>query len=294
MAIKVDKAVTGSTAAMETLSERRCFGGVQGFYRHASTACAGPMRFAVYRPPQAEKGAVPVLYFLSGLTCTEENFTIKAGAQRLASELGLVLVVPDTSPRNTGIPGEAEEEDFGAGAGFYLDATQAPWSRNFKMYTYVTSELPALVATHFPADMKHESVFGHSMGGHGALTIALKNPGRYKSVSAFAPIVAPTRVRWGEKAFSRYLGDDRATWSQYDACELLAQGKRFSGEILVDQGDADPFLNETLRPEWLVAACNDAGQPLRMRMQAGYDHSYYFIASFVEDHMRHHAAALAK
>jgi S-formylglutathione hydrolase len=279
-------------SAPEVLAERRCFGGVQGFYRHASTACAGPMRFAVYRPPQAERGPVPVLYFLSGLTCTEENFTIKTGAQRVAAELGLMLVVPDTSPRNTGIPGEADEEDFGAGAGFYLDATQAPWSSRFQMYTYVAEELPALIAANFPADMRRQSLFGHSMGGHGALTIALKHPQRYRSVSAFAPIVAPMRVRWGENAFARYLGADRETWKPYDACELVAQGQRFPGEILIDQGTADPFLHETLHPEWFEAACRDAGQPLRLRMQQGYDHSYYFIASFVEDHLRHHTAAL--
>ncbi len=247
------------------------------------------MRFAVYAPPQAEHGAVPVLYFLSGLTCTEENFTIKAGAQRIAAELGLLLVVPDTSPRNTGIPGEADEEDFGAGAGFYLDATQSPWSRHFNMYTYVTQELPALIAANFPADMTRQSIFGHSMGGHGALTVALKHPERYRSVSAFAPIVAPTRVRWGEGAFARYLGEDRQSWKPYDACELIAQGKRFDGEILIDQGAADPFLHQTLHPEWFDAACRKAAQPLRLRMQPGYDHSYYFIASFVEDHLRHHA-----
>jgi S-formylglutathione hydrolase len=278
--------------APAVLSERRCFGGVQGFYRHVSVACAGSMNFAVYRPPQAERGPVPVLYFLSGLTCTEENFTVKAGAQRVAAELGLMLVVPDTSPRNTGIPGEADEEDFGAGAGFYLDATQAPWSSRFQMYTYVAEELPALIAANFPADMRRQSLFGHSMGGHGALTIALKHPQRYRSVSAFAPIVAPMRVRWGENAFARYLGADRETWKPYDACELVAQGQRFPGEILIDQGTADPFLHETLHPEWFEAACRDAGQPLRLRMQQGYDHSYYFIASFVEDHLRHHTAAL--
>ena len=279
-------------SAPEVRSERRCFGGVQGFYRHASAACAGTMNFAVYRPPQAGRGPVPVLYFLSGLTCTEENFTVKAGAQRVAAELGLMLVVPDTSPRNTGIPGEADEEDFGAGAGFYLDATQAPWSSHFQMYTYVAEELPALIAEHFPADMSKQSIFGHSMGGHGALTIALKHPQRFSSVSAFAPIVAPMRVRWGENAFARYLGADRETWKPYDACELLAQGRRFPGEILIDQGAADPFLHETLHPEFFDSACRAAGQPLRLRMQPGYDHSYYFIASFVEDHLRHHGKYL--
>jgi S-formylglutathione hydrolase len=281
------------TGTIEKLSEQRCFEGVQGFYRHASSACSGPMRFAVYQPPQAEKGPVPVLYYLAGLTCTEENFTIKAGAQRVAAELGLMLVMPDTSPRNTEIPGIADDFEFGNAAGFYLDATQAPYSKFFNMYTYVTQELPDFLAANFPADMARQGIFGHSMGGHGALTIALKNPGRYRSVSAFSPIVAPTRVRWGSaKAFPRFLGDDRETWKQYDACELIAQGRRFAGEILVDQGEADQFLNDTLHPEWFEEACKAAGQPLRLRLQPGYDHSYYFISTFVEDHLRHHAAAL--
>ncbi len=281
------------TGTIEKISEQRCFEGIQGFYRHASTACAGSMRFAVYRPPQAEKGPVPVLYYLSGLTCTEENFTIKAGAQRVAAELGLMLVMPDTSPRDTGIAGIADDFEFGNAAGFYLDATQAPYSKFFNMYTYVTDELPRFIAANFPADMARQGIFGHSMGGHGALTIALRNPGRYRSVSAFSPIVAPTRVRWGSaKAFPRFLGEDREAWKQYDTCELIAQGRRFAGEILVDQGEADQFLNDTLRPEWLEQACKAAGQPLRLRRQPGYDHSYYFISTFVESHLRHHAAAL--
>jgi len=281
------------TGTIEKISEQRCFEGIQGFYRHASAACAGPMRFAVFQPPQAEKGPVPVLYYLAGLTCTEENFTIKAGAQRVAAELGLMLVMPDTSPRNTEIPGIADDFEFGNAAGFYLDATQAPYSKFFNMYTHVTTELPGVIAANFPADMARQGIFGHSMGGHGALTIALKNPGRYRSVSAFSPIVAPTRVRWGSaKAFPRFLGDDRETWKQYDACELIAQGRRFAGEILVDQGSADQFLNDTLHPEWFEEACKAAGQPLRLRLQPGYDHSYYFISTFVEDHLRHHAAAL--
>ncbi|HSC09690.1 MAG TPA: S-formylglutathione hydrolase [Rhodanobacteraceae bacterium] len=281
------------TGTIEKISEQRCFEGIQGFYRHASAACAGPMRFAVFQPPQAQKGPVPVLYYLAGLTCTEENFTIKAGAQRVAAELGLMLVMPDTSPRNTEIPGIADDFEFGNAAGFYLDATQAPYSKFFNMYTHVTTELPGVIAANFPADMARQGIFGHSMGGHGALTIALKNPGRYRSVSAFSPIVAPTRVRWGSaKAFPRFLGDDRETWKQYDACELIAQGRRFAGEILVDQGSADQFLNDTLHPEWFEEACKAAGQPLRLRLQPGYDHSYYFISTFVEDHLRHHAAAL--
>ena len=281
------------TTAIEKVSENRCFGGVQGFYKHASQACNGTMTFAVYRPPQAEKAPVPVLWYLSGLTCTAENFTVKAGAQRVASELGLMLVMPDTSPRDTGIPGIADEYDFGNAAGFYVDATQEPYAKFFNMYSYVVDELPRFVAANFPADMARQGIFGHSMGGHGALTIALKNAGRFKSLSAFAPIVAPTRVPWGyAKALPRYLGPDRESWKQYDACELIAQGKRFPGEILVDQGGADQFLKENLRPELLDEACKAAGQPMRLRMQAGYDHSYYFISTFVEDHLRHHAAAL--
>jgi S-formylglutathione hydrolase len=277
-------------SVVETLAEHRSFGGVQGFYRHTSTACAGPMRFAVYKPPHAERGAVPVLYYFSGLTCTEENFVIKAGAQRVASELGLMLVVPDTSPRNTGIPGEADDSEFGAGAGFYLDATQAPWSQHFNMYTYVTVELPALIAAHFPADMARESVFGHSMGGHGALTVALKNPQRYKSLSALAPICAPMRAAWTQKAFARYLGEDREPWKDYDATELVKR-QRFPGTILIDQGEVDDYMGG-LRPDLFAQACTEAGQALNLRMQPGYNHSYYFVSTFVEDHLRHHAAAL--
>jgi len=276
--------------SIETISESRCFGGTQGFYRHTSAVCAGPMRFALYRPPQVALRRVPVLYYFSGLTCTEENFTVKAGAQRVAAELGLMLVVPDTSPRNTGIAGEADDEHFGAGAGFYLDATQAPWSQHFNMYSYVTKELPALVGEHFPADMTRESVFGHSMGGHGALTVALKDPKRYRSLSALAPICAPMQAQWSQRAFSRYLGEDREAWRQYDACELVAR-ERFPGTILVDQGAVDPMM-DGLRPDLFVAACEKAGQALKLRMQPEYNHNYYFVASFVEDHLRHHAAAL--
>jgi S-formylglutathione hydrolase len=278
------------SSSVETLAEHRSFGGVQGFYRHTSTVCAGPMRFAVYKPPQAERDAVPVLYYFSGLTCTEENFVIKAGAQRVASELGLMLVVPDTSPRNTGIPGEADDSEFGAGAGFYLDATQAPWSKHFNMYTYVTAELPALIAANFPADITRESVFGHSMGGHGALTVALKNPQRYKSLSALAPICAPMRAAWTQKAFARYLGDDRQTWKDYDASELVKR-QRFPGTILIDQGEVDEYMGG-LRPDLFAQACTEAGQALNLRMQPGYNHSYYFVSTFVQDHLRHHAKAL--
>jgi S-formylglutathione hydrolase len=276
--------------AIQTVSEQRCFDGVQGFYQHASSACNGPMRFAVYQPPQAARERVPVLYYLSGLTCTEENFTVKAGAQRIAAELGLMLVVPDTSPRNTGIPGEADDENFGAGAGMYLDATQPPWSRHFRMYTYVSQELPALIAEHFPAQMQRESIFGHSMGGHGALTIALKNPQRFRSLSALAPICAPMRAQWTQTAFARYLGDNREDWKVYDASELVLR-QRFPGTILIDQGAVDTHMGG-LRPDLFEAACRQAGQPLDLRMRAGYGHNYFFVATFVEDHLRHHAAAL--
>jgi len=279
-------------STLEKISEQRSFGGVQGIYRHTSTTCAGPMRFAVYQPPQAEKGRCPVLYYLAGLTCTEETATIKAGAQRWASELGLILVMPDTSPRGTNIEGATGDWEFGEGAGFYLDATQAPWSAHFRMYSYIVDELPTLIAENFPIDAARSSIFGHSMGGHGALTIALKNPQRYRSVSAFAPIVAPSQVPWGLKALPRYLGEDPSTWADYDACELVRK-QTFPGTILIDQGEADQFLEGQLKPELFDQACAEAGQELLLRRQAGYDHSYWFISSFMEDHLRHHAAALA-
>ena len=278
-------------AVIEKISEQKSFGGVQGFYRHMSAVCNGPMRFTVYQPPQAKLGRVPALFWLSGLTCTEENFTIKAGAQRVASELGLIIIAPDTSPRGTGIPGEAEDWQFGAGAGYYLDATVEPWSRYFNMYTYCSQELPQLIAEHFPVDTQRVGISGHSMGGHGALTIALRHSDRFRSVSAFAPIVTPMQVRWGENAFPRFLGPDRETWKQYDASELV-QKKTFPGTILIDQGDQDSFLNDTLRPEIFEAVCKKVGQPLTLRMQPGYDHSYYFVSTFIEDHLRHHAGVL--
>lgn len=278
--------------AIETVSEQRCFGGVQGFYSHVSEACGGPMRFAVYLPPAAEKAPVPVLWFLAGLTCTAETFTIKAGAQRLAAELGLALAMPDTSPRETGLPDATGDWEFGEGAGFYLDATETPWNARFRMYTYVVEELPRLLAERFPLDMGRQGIFGHSMGGHGALTLALRNPGRYRSLSAFAPIVAPSSVPWGEKAFPRYLGEDRAGWAKHDATRLVKDGARFDGTILIDQGEADGFLVNQLQPQRFEAACEDAGQALELRMHPGYDHSYYFIQSFIEDHLRHHARAL--
>lgn len=276
---------------LETISEQCLHGGVQGFYRHHSEACAGPMRFAVYQPPQAARQSCPVLYFLAGLTCSEETATIKAGAQRLAAELGLVLVMPDTSPRATGIDGATGDWEFGEGAGFYVDATETPWSSRFHMHSYVADELPALIAARFPVDASRSGIFGHSMGGHGALTIALKHPSRYRSVSAFAPIVAPSQVPWGHKALPRYLGDDSAAWADYDACELVRR-QTFPGTILIDQGEADPFLEAQLKPELFDQACAEAGQPLLLRRHAGYDHSYWFISSFIDDHLRHHAAAM--
>lgn len=263
------------------------------FYSHLSVACKGDMRFAVYLPPQAKNGAVPVLYFLSGLTCTEENFMVKAGAQQFAAKYGVALVAPDTSPRNVGIPGEEQDWDFGTGAGFYVDATESPWSQHYRMYSYVTDELPALIAAHFPVKPDHQGIFGHSMGGHGALICALKNPDRYLSVSAFAPIVAPMKCPWGQKAFTNYLGSDTELWRSYDASELVLK-QPFQGKILIDQGSTDQFLENQLMPEVFKQACEKVGQPLELRMQAGYDHSYYFIATFVEDHIRHHAEALLK
>lgn len=279
---------------LETVSEQRCHGGTQGFYRHESTATGGAMRFSVFVPPGGDGARRPILYYLAGLTCTEETFVIKAGAQRLAAELGLVLVAPDTSPRDTGIDGATGDWEFGEGAGFYVDATQAPWSRRFNMHRYVVEELPALVEARFPVDPQRRGIFGHSMGGHGALTIALRHPGRYRSVSAFAPIVAPSRVPWGHKALPRYLGDDRAAWRTCDATALVEDGHRFDGDILIDQGDADRFLAEQLQPERFAAACAAAGQALTLRMQPGYDHSYWFIQSFIDDHLHHHAQALIR
>lgn len=277
---------------LETLSEQNCFGGVQGFYAHQSAACNGVMRFALFVPPQAAEGRkVPVLTYLAGLTCTEETFVIKAGAQRMAAELGLMLVAPDTSPRRQGIAGEDEDWDFGTGAGFYLDARQQPWATAYNMERYVTEELPELIGAHFAADMSRAGVFGHSMGGHGALTLHLKHPQLFKSVSAFAPICAPVSCPWGVKAFSHYLGQDKALWRSHDASELV-RAQPSEAHILVDQGLGDQFLERELHPHLLEAACAEAGQKLSLRRHQGYDHSYYFIQSFVEDHLRHHAAAL--
>lgn len=280
---------------MKTLSKTKSFGGVQSVHAHASKACACEMRFAVFTPPTEAHGAgpFPVLYWLSGLTCTEENFTAKAGAQRAAAELGLVIVAPDTSPRGDQVPDAPDEYDFGKGAGFYLDASEKPWSKHYRMYSYVTEELPALIAREFPVDPARVGVFGHSMGGHGALTAHLKNPGAFKTCSAFAPIVAPSQVPWGRKAFSRYLGADETAWAEYDACALITACGATGAHILIDQGGDDPFLDEQLRPETFAKACGEAGQALTLRRQSGYDHSYYFIATFIEDHLRWHAAVLA-
>lgn len=279
-------------SALRTRSEHRMFNGTQGFYEHESAACAGPMRFAVYMPPNArESERVPVIYFLAGLTCTEETFVIKAGAQRLASKLGLAIVTCDTSPRATRYEGDDASWDFGLGASFYVDATRAPWSASYRMNSYVAKELPAVVEANFAVQANHRSIMGHSMGGHGALTIALQHANAYKSVSAFAPIVAPSQVPWGVKAFTNFFGDDRTQWHAHDAVELL-KTKLFEGTILVDQGLNDKFLEGELKPSLLEAACRERGQPLELRTHEGYDHSYYFIASHVADHLRHHAKAL--
>ncbi len=277
---------------LEILSEQRCHGGVQGFYQHSSAETGGAMKFGVFQPPQIAAGEVPVLFFLAGLTCNAETAAIKAGAQRLAAQLGLMLVTPDTSPRDTGIDGAVGDWEFGEGAGFYLDASAEPYSERFRMYSYLTRELPALIAANFRVDLTRCGIFGHSMGGHGALTIALRNPGKYRSVSAFAPIVAPTQVPWGHKALPRYLGEDREVWRLCDSVALINNGHRFAGTILVDQGDADQFLVNQLKPELLKEACEASGQALALRMQPGYDHSYWFIQSFIDDHLRHHAQAL--
>jgi S-formylglutathione hydrolase len=276
---------------LERIEHRACFGGWQDVYRHASKTLGCSMNFAVYLPPQAASRKLPVLYWLSGLTCTEQNFITKAGAQRYAAEHGVILVVPDTSPRGDDVA-DAEGYDLGKGAGFYLNATQSPWSGHYRMYDYVVSELPALIEAHFPVT-DARAISGHSMGGHGALVTALKNPGRYRSVSAFSPIVSPSQVPWGEKAFAAYLGDDRSAWKAWDAVALIAQAKERL-PLMIDQGDADEFLASQLKPELLREACEKSGHPLQLRMQPGYDHSYYFISSFIGEHIAYHAAALAR
>ena len=274
---------------MQRIEHRACFGGWQDVYEHASATLGCTMRFAIYLPPQAADGPVPVLYWLSGLTCNEQNFITKAGAQHYAAEHGIAIVCPDTSPRGDDVA-DAEGYDLGKGAGFYVNATQAPWAAHYRMHDYVVDELPALVEAHFPVTTSR-AISGHSMGGHGALVLALRNTGRYRSVSAFSPIVAPSKVPWGEKALAAYLGEDREAWKAWDACDLV---KRASGKLplLVDQGGDDEFLDSQLRPQLLQAAAVAAGHPLQLRMRPGYDHSYYFIASFIGEHIAHHAAAL--
>ncbi|MEP7296717.1 MAG: S-formylglutathione hydrolase [Burkholderiales bacterium] len=276
---------------MELISEHACFGGTQGFYRHASASTGTPMRFGVYTPPQALAGPVPVLFYLAGLTCTDETFAIKAGAQQHAAKHGLMLVTPDTSPRHTGVEGADAAWDFGTAAGFYLDATQAPWAAHWRMEHYVTDELRALVLEHFNARADRVGIFGHSMGGHGALTLALRHPTLYQSVSAFAPIAAPMHCPWGVKAFSGYLGDDRAAWAEHDATALVKAGARVP-PLLIDQGLADQFLVEQLHPQLFEAACFNAGQPLTLRHHEGHDHGYYFISTFMADHIAHHSQYL--
>jgi S-formylglutathione hydrolase len=282
------------TASPERLSSSRMHGGRVETLGHASAVCACDMQLSVFVPPQATQGSVPALYWLSGLTCSDENFTLKAGAQRYAAEHGLMLVACDTSPRGEGVADDPDGDwDLGLGAGFYVNATQLPWSTHYRMYDYVVEELPELIDAHYPTDPRRRSIFGHSMGGHGALVVALRNPGRYRSVSALAPICSPTRCAWGQKAFSNYLGADPATWEAYDACRLIERGG-CDFELLVDQGDADGFMADQLRPELLREACEKAGVELTLRIQPGYDHSYFFIASFMEDHLAFHARQLSR
>jgi S-formylglutathione hydrolase len=277
---------------MELLSENRSHGGRQLVVKHASATCRCDMAFSIFLPPQAEQGGtLPVVCYLSGLTCTPMNVTEKGEYRAACAELGLIFVAPDTSPRGEDVR-DVDEYDFGKGAGFYVDATEEPWSKNFQTWTYVTEELPALLAAEFPVDMARQGITGHSMGGHGALTIALRNPGRFRSVSAFAPIVAPSQVPWGQKALAGYLGEHRALWRKHDAVALIEDGARLP-EILVDVGTADPFLEQELRPELLEPACADAGIALTLRRQPGYDHSYYFISTFMADHLRWHSERLA-
>lgn len=282
--------------ALELISQHRCFGGTQRYYRHESAQIGLPMRFSVFVPPQADDGPVPVLFYLAGLTCTEETFMIKAGAQRLAAELGVMLVAPDTSPRGANVAGEEESWDLGTGAGFYVDATTSAWRDHYRMYSYITQELYDIVTGGtLPGDALRTGIFGHSMGGHGALVLALRNPDKFRSVSAFAPIAAPSRCPWGKKAFGAYLGDNAEAWAEYDASEIVrGLANPFPAGILIDQGEADQFLAEQLYPEVFEAACAAAGQPLTLRRQAGYDHGYYFISTFIEDHIRFHVERLGK
>ncbi len=283
--------------SLETISETGCFGGEIGFYRHASSTNNCDMQFSVFVPPQAASGNVPVLTFLSGLTCTEENFMVKSGAQRVAAKLGLMLISPDTSPRGEGVPDDPDDDyDFGLGAGFYVNSTQTPWSQHYQMYDYVTQELQQVIFDNFPGDPERHGLTGHSMGGHGAITIGLRNPEMFKSLSAFAPICTTLHSPWGKKAMGYYLGDDTASWTEYDACEVARNVSDPDAykKILVDQGASDPFLEELLRPELLQAACNESGLPLELRIHDDYDHGYYFISSFIEEHLNFHADQLKR
>ena len=274
------------------LTAVKSFGGWLKRYKHNSTSLSCEMIFAIYLPPQAAIQKVPLLWWLSGLTCTDENFMQKAGAQRIAAELGIAIVCPDTSPRGLNVPDEPDSYDIGSGAGFYLNATQQPWQNNYRMYDYIAEELPSIIAKHFPVNGR-ESISGHSMGGHGALVLGLRQPYRYASISAFAPIASPSRCPWGEKAFSHYLGANRETWAEYDTCELIAAGAS-KQELFIDQGTADNFLAEQLKPELLQAACTANNHPIHYRSQHGYDHSYFFVATFIEDHLRYHGSYLFK
>ena len=282
---------------IETLSETNCFGGTIGFYRHASIVNNCNMQFSVFVPPQAANAKVPVLTFLSGLTCTEENFMVKSGAQRVAAELGIMLVSPDTSPRGEGVPDDPDADyDFGLGAGFYVNATEAPWSKHYQMYDYITQELQTVIFEKFPGDAARHGLTGHSMGGHGALTIGLRNPDMFRSLSAFAPICTTLHSPWGKKAMGYYLGNDESTWAIYDSCEVARNVGDPSAyeKILVDQGAGDPFLAEQLKPELLKAACEESGLTLDLRIHDGYDHGYYFISTFIDEHLRFHADQLSR
>jgi S-formylglutathione hydrolase len=279
---------------LETVSETKSHGGTQGVYRHASSSTGTDMVFSLFVPEHEPDAKLPVLWYLSGLTCTHANVTEKGEFRAACAEAGIIFIAPDTSPRGEGVPDDDDGAwDFGLGAGFYVDATEEPWSANYRMWSYVTGELPSLVADHFPANMERQGITGHSMGGHGALTVALRHPGWFRSVSAFAPIVAPSQVPWGQKALGNYLGPDRLAWRAHDAVALIEDGARV-GELLVDIGDADPFLERELRPQLLERACAEAGIPLTLRQQPGYDHSYYFISTFMADHVRWHADRLTR